>query len=77
VLTPLAIYLLGFNGVAIASAVISMSVVFVVYFVKRYIELKLFKIIFYPFLSTILMGIIIYILSPIFATNLLGVVFIM
>jgi O-antigen/teichoic acid export membrane protein len=76
VLTPLAIYLMGFNGAAVASAVISMSVIIVVYFVKKHIPLKLSRIIIYPLLSTIFMGLIIYFLSPFFANNLLGMLFI-
>jgi len=75
VLTPLAIVYMGFNGVAVASALISASVVLVVYFVKRYIKFNLLKIIFYPFLSTVIMGIVLFFLSPFIATSLLGVIF--
>lgn len=75
VLTPLAIVYMGFNGVAVASALISASVVLVVYFVKRYIKFNLLRIIFYPFLSTVIMGIVLFFLSPFIATNLLGVIF--
>ncbi len=75
ILTPLAIIYMGFNGVAVASAIISASVVLVVYFVKKYIELNLLRIIFYPLLSTVIMGIVLFFLSPFAAGSLLGVIF--
>ncbi len=75
VLTPLAILKMGFNGVAVASAAISASVVIVVYFVKRYIPLNLLRIIALPLLSTVIMGIVLFLLSPFIANSILGVIF--
>ncbi len=73
VLTPLAIFLWGFNGVALASFVISVSVVIVVYITKKYIDFSLVNNIKYPFLSSALMGLLIYLLSPMVVKNLIGV----
>lgn len=53
--TPLCIYLFGFNGVAIASAVISFSVVFVVMLTRRYVSFSLRGVI-VPAISALLMG---------------------
>ena len=71
VLTPILIVLLGFNGVAIASAIISLSVVIVVFIVKKYITFNPF-IAAYPFLASVVMGIFIYFVSPIVVSNLLS-----
>jgi len=72
VLTPLAVILLGFNGVAIVSAGISLSVVFVVFLVKKYIKFNLFPSIIFPILGSLVMGTILYLLSPVIANELLG-----
>ena len=74
VITPLAIFILGFNGVAIASAVISCSVIAVVYLVKKYIEFDLAKTIFFPFLGSVIMGLAIYFLSPIFIKDIISLI---
>ncbi len=76
ILTPLAVYLFGFNGVAGASAVIATSVMGVVFIVKRYVAFNLGNIIFTPLLATIAMGIIVYTLSNLFVNNL-AMVFVM
>jgi O-antigen/teichoic acid export membrane protein len=70
VLTPILIVLLGFNGVAIASAIISLSVVIVVFIVKKYVTFNPF-IAAYPFLSAAVMGIFIYFVSPFVISNLI------
>lgn len=75
VLTPLAIFMFGFNGVAIASAIISCSVVVVIYLVKKHIKFDLMKTILSPFLGSAIMGLIIYFVSPIFIKNLISLVF--
>jgi O-antigen/teichoic acid export membrane protein len=63
ILTPLLIALYGFNGVSIASAVISLSVVGVVVLVKRYIKFNIFHIVIYPFVATAVMGVVLYFFS--------------
>ena len=75
VLTPLAILVYGFNGVAYASALIASSVVIVIYIVKRYIDFSVLKIVLNPFLATIFMGAVVYFLSPILVKNIFGLIF--
>jgi len=70
VLTPILIAIYGFNGVAIASAIISLSVVLVVVITKRYINFSLLKTTTTPFIGSLLMGIVIYFLSLIFVKSL-------
>jgi O-antigen/teichoic acid export membrane protein len=70
VLTPILIAIYGFNVVAIASAIISLSVVLVVVITKRYINFSLLKTTTTPFIGSLLMGIVIYFLSLIFVKSL-------
>lgn len=75
ILTPLAIVYYGFNGVAITSGIISFSVILVVYLVKRYIKFSV-SVVFYPLLSTIIMGVFIYFLGPLLIKNIWSLLFI-
>ena len=70
VLTPVAIVFFGFNGVALVSALISLSVVFVILITKRYIEFSVLKIVLNPVLATVAMGLAIYFLSPVVIKNI-------
>jgi O-antigen/teichoic acid export membrane protein len=69
VVTPFAIMAFGFNGVAIASGLISFSVIIVIYLVKRYVKFSV-SIIGYPLLATIVMGAFIYFSSPVVVSNI-------
>ena len=71
ILTPLSIVWFGFNGVAIASAIISLSVVGVVYLIKRYVAFGLSHILVVPTIATVIMGVAIYSVSPIVISNLI------
>ena len=75
ILTPLLINIYGFNGVAIASAVISLSVVLVVAIVKKFINFSIFRATACPLISTFFMGVILYLLAPIVITNFLTLIF--
>lgn len=73
VLTPILIIKIGFNGVAISSAIISLSVVLVVFLVKRYIHFSIFNAVFYPLVSTIVMGAVVYLLALTLGQSLIGI----
>jgi O-antigen/teichoic acid export membrane protein len=62
-LTPLAIFLLGFNGVAIVSALVAFSLFIVIYVVRKYINFSLTNSVKGPFISALIMGIFMYFLS--------------
>lgn len=72
ILTPISIIYFGFNGVAIASAVISTSVVMVIFLVKKYLSFNVLNATFYPFLSSVVMGIAVYFMGIYTVKNLLG-----
>lgn len=73
VLTPILIIKIGFNGVAISSAIISLSVILVVFLVKRYISFSIFNAVFYPLVSTIVMGVVVYLLALTLGQSLIGI----
>ena len=73
VVTPLAIFLFGFNGVAAASAIIATSVVGVVWIAKKHIQFSIFSVVTLPFIAAFSMGIVVYYLSQMFVTNLLSI----
>jgi O-antigen/teichoic acid export membrane protein len=64
VLTPISIGLFGFNGVSVVSATVAISVVAVIYLVKRHINFSVVKITGFPLFASVLMGVVVYFLSP-------------
>ena len=75
VITPLFIVMYGFNGVSYASALISLSVVIVIYLVRRYVKFDVLKATIYPFIGSIVMALIIYFLSPSFVKSIPTLIF--
>lgn len=73
ILTPILIVLYGFNGVAIASAIISSSVILVILIVRRYLRFNVVNSTIYPFVSSVIMGIIVYFAAKLLATSLPGI----
>lgn len=63
ILTPLGILLYGFNGFALVSAIIALSVGIVVAITKKYIDFSITKTIRSPLIASIVMGISIYFIS--------------
>lgn len=69
VLTVLGVSYFGFNAVAAVSAIVSISAVFVVILVRKYVKFSIFKATFSPLLATALMSAIIYPLSSVFVKD--------
>src|SRR5258708_19853760 len=69
VLTPLLINIYGFNGVSIASAIVTFSAILVIALVKKYIEFSLLRAVGYPLISAFFMRIVLYFLAPGVITN--------
>lgn len=70
VVTPAAVMLFGFDGMAIASLIIATSVVVVIVLVRRYISFGLLHVLPVPIVATAVMGGAIYLLSMLLVTNL-------
>ncbi|MDZ4228236.1 MAG: oligosaccharide flippase family protein [Candidatus Levybacteria bacterium] len=76
ILTPLLIYLYGYNGVSVASFLVTTTIFYTVFLVKKIVEFKFISSIAKPLISTLLMTIVVYILSNLFAKDLLSLVFV-
>lgn len=72
VITPIMIYFVGFNGVAIASFMVSLSVFLVVHLVRRYIVINLYSLI-YPFFASLIMIGMIFPLMKALPTNSISI----
>lgn len=76
ILTPLLIVFYGFNGVAIASALISFSVILVIYLTKKHIDFNFIKTVEYPFIATAVMSIGVYFLGTMFVKEIFSLLFV-
>lgn len=72
ILTPLLIAVMGFNGVGLASFVISFSVILVIYLVKKYIDFNIFPV-FYPFVASLTMGFLTYLFMISFSVSVFSI----
>ena len=76
ILTPLFIYFYGYNGVAVASFLVTTTIFYTIFLVKKIINFNFFSSIFKPLISTILMATLVYIASNIFVKDLLSLIFV-
>lgn len=76
VMTPILIYLFGYNGVSIASFLITLTIVYTIYLVKKVIEFSFINSIYKPLLSSAIMGIFVYITSGVLVNGLLSLIFV-
>ncbi len=70
ILTPILIRLLGFDGVAIASFLVTTTIVYTVYLVKQVVDFNFFSSIYKPFLATLFMSGVIFAITKIIAINI-------
>ncbi len=76
ILTPLFIFLYGFNGVALASFLISTTVVITLYLARKIVKFNLFKSIFKPSFCTAIMAIVVYLEIKFFVSNMTSLIFV-
>lgn len=69
-LTPLLISLIGYNGVAIASFLVTTTIIYTIHLVNKVVNFNFIKCIYKPFIASIFMSIILFLLSNILAINL-------
>lgn len=74
-LTPILVKLFGYNGVALASALTASSSIIVIYIVKKIVDFEVMPNVTAPLISTALIGMFVYALTPMFATSYLRVGF--
>lgn len=70
VLTPFTISVYGFNGVAVASAIISLSIFGVVIIAKRFINFSVVRVILMPVIATLVMSAGLFLISPYMVKNI-------
>ena len=76
ILTPILINIYGYNGVSIASFLVTTTIVYTIYLVKKIIDFKFLPSIIKPLASSLLMMIVVYMLSTIFAKGFLSLIFV-
>lgn len=72
ILTPIFINQFGYNGVAAASFVVSLTIGYTIYLVKQVVKFDFIKSIYKPIISSMFMGAIIYAYLSVFVNNLIG-----
>ena len=70
ILTPLFVFLFGYNGVSMASFMVAVSSLAVLYKTREFVEFSFTKPIFKPLVATILMAIFIFLSKPIIVKSL-------
>jgi len=76
VLTPILIYLYGYNGVSVASFLVTTTIVYTIYLVKKIVRFSFIKSIYKPMFATILMIVLVYVSLEIFVKDALSLIFV-
>ena len=74
VLTLIFIKLWGYNGVAIASFLVTLTIVITVQLARRVVDFAFFRNIYKPLISSVIMGIVIYFCAPYFISSLFSLI---
>ena len=75
-ITPIFIYLWGFNGVAISSFVVTLTIFITIYLVKKVVEFNFLKSIYKPAIAATIMALGTFFLSDLLLNNLLTLIFV-
>lgn len=75
-LTPVLIQMYSYNGVSIASFLVTTTIVYTIYLVKKIVQFKFLPSIINPLISSILMIVAVYILSSLFVKDFLSLIFV-
>lgn len=76
ILTPISIHFYGYNGVSVASFLVTITIIYTVYLVKRIVNFGFLSSIIKPLVSSVVMGIAVYIFSNLFTKDLFSLVFV-
>lgn len=76
ILTPTFIKFYGYNGVSIASFLVTTTILYTVFLVKKIIDFKFMPSIIKPLISTITMTIVVYIATNVFVNDFLSLIFV-
>lgn len=73
ILTPLAIFFYGYNGVSLASFLITLTIIFTIYLVKKVVDFNFLQSVYKPFTASMVMAVSIYFLSKSIIVNLFSI----
>lgn len=76
ILTPLFIYFYGYNGVSVASFLVTLTIVYTIILVKKIIDFRFMASIIKPLVSTFLMVVVVYALSNVFVKDFMSLIFV-
>jgi len=76
ILTPLFIHFYGYNGVSVASFLVTTTIIYTVFLVKKIVEFNFFSSIINPLVASALMIMVVFIFSNLFAKDFLSLVFV-
>lgn len=74
ILTPVAIYFYGFNGVSIAASIIAISSIAVLYIAKKYVDFHFVRAIGIPLFGSFVMGVVLHALLQMFSVSFITVI---
>ena len=69
-LTPLLIYAMGYNGVAIASFIVTLTIVYTIHLVKKQVQFDFIKSVYKPIICVIVMSIVVYSATQLFVSDI-------
>lgn len=76
VFTPIFIIYFGYNGVAFSSFLVTLSIAYTIYLVKKIISFNFINSIYKPLLSSLIMSFFVYIFLKLFTTNITILLFV-
>lgn len=76
ILTPILINVYGYNGVSVASFLVTTTIVYTVFLVKKIVKFKFLPSIIKPLSASFLMAIAVFILASLFAKDFLSLIFV-
>ena len=76
ILTPILIFFYGYNGVSVASFLVTATTVYTVFLVKKIVDFRFLQSIYKPIVATILMSIVVYTFSQMFVKDFLSLLFV-
>jgi O-antigen/teichoic acid export membrane protein len=76
ILTPLLIYFYGYNGVSVASFLVTLTIILTVFLVKKVVKFRFLKSIYKPLCASIIMSIITFFGAKIIVFNLISIIFV-
>lgn len=76
ILTPLLVFLYGYNGVAAATFLVTLTIVYTVKLVKQFVSFNLIDSIKAPSISTIIMGSVVFLLTKLMVHSMFSLLFV-